>query len=158
MIEHATDTLTKGEVGSFGRRRALILVRWGGWGVLGLMLLPVAGCGDSGPSYPVARLEGSVTIGGKPIPEGRIQFVPLDSGQGLATSTEIVDGRYRAEEVPLGSVSVMISATRETGRMITEYSTPYPEIVNIIPEKYRSGVRIDVAGDNLQQDFKLLSR
>ena len=156
MISRATGTPTGG--GGIGRRLAFTLLRWGWLGVGGVMVLSAPGCGESGPSYPAARLEGSVTLDGEPITEGQIQFVSRDGGQVAAVSAEIADGRYRAEWVPMGSVSVMISATRETGKMITEYSTPYPEVVSIIPERYRSGIQLEVTGDNLQQDFKLLSR
>lgn len=116
------------------------------------------GCGPSKPSYPAARLEGSVTLDGTPIAQGNLQFVPQDAGQVPVTAAPIVDGRYVAEAVPRGKVRVLLTATKETGKMIKEYSTPRPEVVNLIPEKYRGGMPIEVTGDNLKQDFALKSR
>lgn len=44
-----------------------------------LLLLPLAGCGDSGP--PRYDVSGTVTYNGKPIPAGTILFTP-DASQG----------------------------------------------------------------------------
>ena len=72
-------------------------------------------------------------------------------------TAQIVDGKYQADAVPMGPVCVTISAVKLTGRMIQEYSGANAESINIIPEKYRSGIEIEVTGDNLQQDFPLVS-
>lgn len=136
------------------RRAGVLMQRLG-------MLLGVAlviGCGADKPTFPAARLEGNVTVDGKPIAEGNLQFVPRDVGQAPVTGAAIVDGRYLAERVPLGKLRVVINATKETGKMVTEYSTPRPQVINLIPEKYRSGIPIEVTGDNANLNFDLKSR
>jgi hypothetical protein len=122
-----------------------------------LVIALLWGCGQAKPTYPAARLEGSVTLDGKPIAQGNLQFVPQDASQAPITGTTIADGRYVAEAVPRGKLRVLLSASKETGKMITEYSTPRPEVINLIPAKYRAGIPIDVTGDNLNQDFALKS-
>jgi hypothetical protein len=124
--------------------------------ILGVAL--VIGCGADKPTFPAARLEGNVTVDGKPITEGNLQFVPRDVGQAPVTGAAIVDGRYLAERVPLGKLRVVINATKETGKMVTEYSTPRPQVINLIPEKYRSGIPIEVTADNANLNFDLKSR
>jgi hypothetical protein len=127
---------------------------------LGVMLLAVLvpGCGAAKPTYPAARLEGSVTLDNQPITEGNLQFVPQQTGLAPITGAAIVDGRYVAEAVPLGQLRVLLSASKQTGKMIKEYSTPRPEIVNLIPEKYRAGIPLEVTGDNANLNFALKSR
>ncbi len=124
-----------------------------------LVIALLSGCGPGKPTYPSARLEGSVTLDGKPIAQGNLQFMPQDVSQAAPpTAAAIVDGHYVAEAVPRGKLRVLLSATKETGKMVTEYSTPRPEVINLIPDKYRPGIPIEVTGDNSKQDFALKSR
>jgi hypothetical protein len=123
-----------------------------------LLMALLSGCGPGKPTYPSARLEGSVTLDGKPITQGSLQFMPQDISQVPVTAASIVDGRYVAEAVPRGKLRVLPSATKETGKMIKEYSSSRPEVINLIPEKYRAGIPIEVTGDNPNQDFPLKSR
>jgi len=130
-----------------GRRRGLILV-----------IALLSGCGGAGkPTYPAARLEGSVTLDGKPLAQGTLQFVPQDATRAPVTAASIVDGQFVAEAVPQGKLRVLFTASKETGKMIKEYSTPRPEVINLIPVKYRSGIPIEVTGDNSNQNFDLKS-
>jgi hypothetical protein len=123
--------------------------------ILGAAL--VCGCGSDKPTYPSARLEGKVTVDGQPIAQGSLQFVPKDLGKASVTSAAIVEGRYVAEAVPRGSVRVLLSASKETGKMVTQYSTPRPEVINLIPNKYRSGISMEVSGDDPNANFELKS-
>lgn len=116
------------------------------------------GCGESRPQYPAARLEGSVTLNGAVLATGTIQFHPQEANHGPVVQAEIHEGRYVAATVPLGKVLVILNATKPTGKMITGYSEPYPEMVSLIPEKYRLGIPIQVTGDNAAQDFPLTSK
>jgi hypothetical protein len=129
--------------------------------MLGMLLLAasVLGCDAGKSTYPTARLEGSVTVDDQPIPEGNLQFVRQDGGQAVVTAAAIVDGRYVAESVPRGRLRVLLSATKATGKMIKEYNTPRPEVINLIPAKYRmTGIPIEVTGDNANLNFALRSR
>ena len=48
------------------------------------------------------------------------------------------------------------AAVKETGRTDSKStSVPVPEVVNLIPESYRDGLEITVAGDNPTQNFEL---
>jgi hypothetical protein len=68
------------------RRRAMA-------GVLGLML--AAGCGPHGP--PRAAVEGTVTRGGRPVPQGRVLFRPQPPAQGPMAAAAIVNGRFQLD-------------------------------------------------------------
>ncbi len=117
----------------------------------------MTGCGSKG-SAAGARLEGAVTLDGNPITEGTLQFVPQQPSKEGPVMAPIKDGRYVAPAVPLGKIRVLVGATKKTGKMIKVYSEPYPEVVSIIPEKYRDGIEINVTGDNANQNFELKSR
>ena len=118
----------------------------------------LSGCRAGKGEYPAARLQGAVTVDGKRVEQGTIQFVPQHLESGPITQAVIQNGAYVAEAVPLGKMRVVIHAKKKTGRLITGYSTPYPEIINIVPAKYRQGIELDVSGDNPELDFKLVSK
>lgn len=128
--------------------------------MLGVILLAVwvLGCGTGKSPYPTARLEGKVTLDDKPIPEGNLQFVPQGGSRAPVTGAPIVDGRYVADAVPCGQLRVLVTATQETGKMVKEYSTARPQVINLIPAKYRAGIPIEVTGDNTALDIALRSR
>jgi hypothetical protein len=125
---------------------------------MSLCLAFAAGCGGERSRNAGARLEGAVTLDGEPIAEGSLQFAPLEAGRGSPVAATIKDGRYVASAVPLGKLRVLVSASKKTGRMISEYSRPYEETVSIIPEKYQQGIEIDVSEDNPSLNFELQSR
>lgn len=132
---------------------------WGRCGglvsMLGLLLVAAIGCGGSDkPSYPSATIQGSVTIDGVPVNEGSLQFMPGKDVKGQVAQAAITAGKFEAKNVPVGNLRVMFNITRPTGKMITEYSTPYPEVENLVPEKYRDGVDLLVSGnDNVSFDL-----
>lgn len=129
--------------------------------VVAVAFVTLTGCGEAGPKYPAAKLEGSVTIDQQPVASGTVQFMPESPSSGSPVqpvSVPIEDGRYLAEAVPKGKVRVLFTAERKTGKMITEYSTPYEEVVSIVPKKYQQGITLDVAGDKRDQNFDLSSR
>lgn len=136
--------------------------RWWSMMLLSLMMMfAVVGCSKQTDST-TAHLMGTVTVGGKPLPddaEGYIQFMPDGGGQAPPSSTDIVAGKYDAEKVPLGSVTAIFNITRLTGRMVREDNapgaTPYPERENLVPKKRQAGVTISVEGDNDAHDFDL---
>lgn len=113
-----------------------------------LLLSFLSGCGEEKPKYPSATIDGIVSIDGTPVKEGALQFIPGKDVQGQVTEAKIADGRFTAKNVPVGQVRVMFNITRPTGKMITEYSTPYPEIENLVPKNSRDGVDLTVAGND----------
>lgn len=115
----------------------------------------VIGCGGKEePKFPSATIQGTVSIDGKPVKEGTLQFLPQTNVKGQPSQAKIVDGKFEAKHVPIGKVRVMFNITRATGKMITEYSTPYPEVENLVPKNSRDGVDLDVKGnDNVSFDL-----
>jgi hypothetical protein len=70
--------------------------------VLGVLALALfAGCGPS-----VGTVAGKVTVGDKPVTEGRITIIPAD-GQGITTAIG-PDGNYRVDNVPVGEVKIIV--------------------------------------------------
>jgi hypothetical protein len=67
-----------------------------------LILLPFAlvGCGGKG------NVSGTVTLDGKPLPAGKISFLP---NKGPAVTAEIKDGKYSAKGVPAGNAKVTVA-------------------------------------------------
>ena len=102
--------------------------------------LLLSGCGSSEPDYPSTSLQGTVSVDGVPISEGKITFAPTTNGQGKGISGPIKDGRYQLENVPLGNVLVILSAERATGRMkMSSYGGEVPEIESLIPQPLHRG-------------------
>jgi hypothetical protein len=124
-----------------------------------LICLTLAGCGHEGATGG-AKLTGQVSLDGAPLAKGSVLFMPqAKGGESVQPATaEIVDGKYACPGVPLGKVLVTFVSTRETGKMITDYSEPYAEVVSVIPPKYQSGLPLDVAGDKSGVDFVLTSK
>lgn len=116
----------------------------------------VAGCNPA--AFPTVRLEGRVTIDGQPVEKGQINFASSQQGGGPSATAQIVAGRYVADRVPQGKVRVYFDATRQTGKTVEHYGQQWPEIVNIVPQKYRGGIEIEVAGKTATYDFDLQSK
>ena len=69
--------------------------------IVGLTVLPLvavflAGCG--GDAVGRAPIVGQVSIGGQPLANGRIVFVPIAPNEGPAASAAIVNGRYELDQ------------------------------------------------------------
>ena len=136
-------------MGSIARTAAPVLLA-------STLSLAVAGCGDSGPEYPHAKLSGAVSLDGAPVETGRVTFMPTGGAAGQPVSADIAAGRYDARDVPVGEMTVTFSITQGTGQMITEGDrAPYPEIVSIVPSRYAQGIPLQVTANNSAQDFAL---
>jgi hypothetical protein len=126
-----------------------------------LLLALASGCGPRARTEPVARLEGTVTIAGKPLPadaDGSIVFAPTAQGQAPPVQAKLAAGSYKADRVPQGQVTVMFHIMRSTGKMLKTSPDdihPTPERIDLVPPASRDGVKIEVKGDNLQQNFDL---
>lgn len=103
------------------------------------------GCAEDKPKFPVATIQGTVSIDGKPVKEGSLQFMPGQNVQGQVTQAKIADGKFTAKNVPVGQVRVMFFITRATGKMISAHD---PEIENLVPKNSRDGVDLTVAGND----------
>lgn len=120
-----------------------------------LLLVVLTACGEKGPDYPAVNLEGVVTVKGEPVPKGRITFTPQEAGRGPGTGGDIVDGKYIAQNVPVGKVLVQFQANKETGKIVKVAGADLPESLNIVPTENRSGVYIEVAAGDTKKDFAL---
>lgn len=121
---------------------------------VGTFLVIAAGC-ERGPEYKATDLEGAVTVAGHPLNTGSIQFVPQDVGQGPTVGTVIVAGRYQAKNVPLGKVIAIFTSVRRGQRLPDVGGMPVWRSENLIPEKHRNGIAIEVEAKHTKQNFDL---
>jgi hypothetical protein len=133
-------------------------------GCLACLMLP--GCGRRADLPPVAKVSGVVTLDGKPLSRGTIQFVP-DASKGTAGPTAVgtIDpqGHYRlktagVEGAIVGFHKVGVYALQQQPE--DETAPPPPPL---IPPRYfnpeTSGLWAEVrAGQDNELDFPLRSR
>ena len=102
---------------------------------LGLAALIAGGCG--GPSR--AQVRGIVTLDGKRVPDGSIEFFPIN-GVGQSAGTAIKDGVYQLE-ASVGEMKVVINASEVVGQQ-KAYDTPDSPLIDIvrsaIPARYNT--------------------
>jgi hypothetical protein len=72
----------------------------------------LAGCG--GTPYQMAKISGTITYKGKPIPQGRIAFITTD-GNGYNDQGQITEGHYIVVRAPVGLCKVQISVIQPAG-------------------------------------------
>jgi hypothetical protein len=130
--------------------------------LLGLVvpvIATLAGCDKGGSGKPTAHLSGPITIDGQPVPDDAwvtINFRSVSTGQ--ATSAQISNSSYDCSDAPLGNVDVSIQILQPTGKMVSEGGRSWPETRSLIADKYASGIKLDVTGDNSNQEFALTSK
>jgi hypothetical protein len=118
-------------------------------------IVAATGC-NSGRKPGTARLEGRVTIDGQPPPAGAIGSIAFrPTGKGQPTSAQIVDGKYKCEDVPLGDVVASVQLVLPTGKMVSEGGRSFQELRNLVSSKHDQGINLNVTGDNPNQDFEL---
>ncbi len=127
------------------------------WAVV-LIGSAVSGMGCGGTRFPVSTVEGSVSVDGEAVPSGTVNFTPLESGKGLATSAEIKEGKYRTDKAPRGKSLVHISAMVDTGEKHVEFGISYPKLKSLVPEKYQAGIELNVDAAKVTHDFELSSK
>jgi hypothetical protein len=139
-----------------------------GCGILTVAALAAAllGCGQkpTGPERGVVH--GKVTLDGKPIVEGSINFVPVPAGAGPAWTTAFKDGQYLSDASGpvVGKNRVEILAPRNvTGkprRPRSDRMGPEDDYVECIPPRYntQSILDVDVRPGGNTFDFELKSR
>lgn len=112
------------------------------------------------------KVEGQVTLDGKPVDSGSISFEPAD-GAGAEFGGTITNGSYVAEGPPTakpGAKIVRIRASQKTGKQIPAGS-PFPEgtmtdEVVTVPADYndKSKLTADVKAGANQANFELVSQ
>jgi len=115
--------------------------------LLNLLLLAVvsAGCGDNDGRLSVS---GKVTLDGKPLPEGSIEFLPIAGTGGPTAGATIEQGKYRI--VPrrglfAGRFRVNITANRKTGaqRMDRYRGVKYDVQEQYLPTRYNEKSQLE---------------
>jgi hypothetical protein len=130
--------------------------RTAGAGVFLAALLVLVGCGEK-----TTTVSGTVTLDGKPLPEGAISFFPKD-GQAPTAGSTIKDGQYSAKLSPC-PMKVTISAPKVVGTKKI-YDTPDSPVMPItkeaLPAKYNeeSTLELEVKPGPNRKDFELTSK
>jgi len=81
-----------------------------------LLAVSLAGCGDPGDSLPRKEVSGAVTLDGKPLSHGTIQFLPTAPETPTAAMAEVKEGAYSvaiAQGLVPGRYKVLISSAHE---------------------------------------------
>lgn len=115
--------------------------------VLGLGLSLVAsffaGCGERGPER--VPVSGTVTYNGKPLPEGTVRFVPVQTSPVPSSGATITEGKYTANAsggVPIGTYHIQIEAYRHVkggpGSLHENVLQQY------VPRKYNTNTQLQI--------------
>jgi hypothetical protein len=125
------------------------------------VLAGLTGCGDSSR----ASVSGRITIDGRPVESGAINFFPTGDTKGPSAGASIVEGHYSISAdkgVVVGENLVQIRGVRKTGKMV---NSPMghgliEEWADQVPEKYNKRTTLSRAiepGANVM-DFELSSK
>ena len=130
-------------------------------------LLLAAGCGG-GEDWQSAEVTGTVTLDGRPIPEGHITFLPSGDTRGPSATTTITDGRYAMIEggPVVGTHRVEIRTPVKTGRKIPDLRPEnrmkpdrpmIDEVVEAIPVTYntKSTLTVEIRPGKNEMSFDL---
>jgi hypothetical protein len=121
---------------------------------------------SSGCAPAVRVVEGKVTLDGKPLESGAIEFEPADSHRGKLVGGDIKDGGYRIQiprDEVVGKSVVRITSMRSTGRKVPAgppavRGTMIDEIAEAVPAQFNTNSTLQVdlsqAGPS---DFELTS-
>ena len=108
-------------------------------------------------------VSGQVTLDGKALDGGMINFIPADSKTGGATWSEVKAGHYSISDgLSLGTHRVEIRWTHKTGRVVRAIP-PSPageEVVEGVPPQYNvnSELKAEIKPGSNQADFQLKSK
>jgi len=85
-------------------------------------LVLLSGCSDKR-----AEVSGTVQLDGQPVPDGRIDFIPVEGTKGPGTGAPIKDGHYhiaKKDGVVVGKNRVELRTFRKTGEQIQDPNAP----------------------------------
>ncbi len=108
-----------------------------------LCCLCFVGCGRTDRS----AVSGIVTLDGKPLSTGVINFFPTEGTKGPSAGGIIVDGRYEVggeKGVMVGTNRVTISSQQKTGRKVSRFGRPgsseglVDEMADVVPQQYNA--------------------
>jgi hypothetical protein len=109
-----------------------------------LLVSSLLGCGYGGR----VSVEGTVTLDGRPLEKGQIQFIPMPGTTGPTAGGDVVGGKFAippAEGPFAGRFRVQISQVGLTGRKIPNPrgSGMIEEYAQILPARYNTESRLD---------------
>jgi hypothetical protein len=136
-----------------------MMLRRLGWALLLSASGWVSGGCSQGPA--TATVNGEVTLDGKPVPKGHLQFTPVD-GQGQTGGALIADGKFTAQ-IPVAKMKVEIHAPKVVGKR-KAYDTPESpwedEVAESLPAKYNvtSDITLDVKPGSQDVKYDLKSK
>ena len=119
--------------------------------LLCVLTVGLTGCGDGDPLNRKG-ISGTVTVDGKPVPNGSIGFEPLVAG-GVGSGAVITDGKYSIDKkdgLPPGKYRVRITGDDGQNFGVSEGKMPGDEIMparkSLVPESWnaKSKHEIDV--------------
>ena len=127
-----------------------------------LFLGLASGCGPAGPTR--AEVFGTVSLNGRPVSEGSINFFPTEGNKGPEAGGAIRDGKYhipRAQGPVIGKNRVELRSFQKSGRTIQDPTAPQgtvmEEITNVFPAEFNTNstlVREVMRGQN-EMEFDL---
>ncbi|HEY2158312.1 MAG TPA: hypothetical protein VGH33_21965 [Isosphaeraceae bacterium] len=148
------------------RRSATILPS----ALVAVQLLNFAGCGGETDGRPREAISGTVSLDGRPLPDGSIQWIPASAREGTVGGAPVKDGKFsinRQEGLAPGAYRVVISSggggggasgtPGEAPGLLDAANTPK----DLIPARYntKSTLKAEVkVGDPNTFDFPLTSR
>ena len=114
-------------------------------GLLCVMVLSsLLGCGHGGR----VSVEGTVTLDGRPLEKGQIQFSPLPGSTGPTAGADIVNGKFAIppSDGPFaGNFRVQVSQVGLTGRKVLDprSNSMVDEYAQILPARYNKESRLE---------------
>ncbi len=138
----------------------LVAIRIVSFFALAITLGWCTGCGGSSSSGNTAHLEGTVTIGGQPLPADAEGAITFRSTSGGAVTAQIENGRYDSPATPKGAAKAYFSISKPTGKTYRSErtGTDVAETINIVPANYSNGIDVEVSADKADQNFDLAGK
>jgi hypothetical protein len=102
-----------------------------------LCFFTIAACIGCGDDSGLGKVTGTITIDGRPAPNGSVTFIPVN-GEGPTTGTTISNGEYESD-APIGEAKVEIRVSRVVGKkkLYDTPDSPEQEILEeVLPSNY----------------------
>ena len=110
-------------------------------------------------------MSGTVTYNGRPVPEGRIEFIPVQTSSAPVSGALVADGKYRVDNkggTPVGTHKVVITAMRTMKNKATPGGKPLLHenvLYQYIPKKYNDKTQLEITVEpgsgEITKDFNL---
>jgi hypothetical protein len=118
----------------------------------------IAGCSNNQAS----DVTGTVTVDGEPVEKGSISFIPAD-GKSNTAGGDIVNGKYVATNVPVGSMKVQIRVPKVTGKkkLYETADSAYRDTFSeSLPKKFndQTELRLDVQPGKNEKNWELSTK